>query len=36
MRKTLILALLVVVTLTSCYRSGYGCRGNSRIMTRVQ
>ena len=28
-------ALLFCFANSSCYRNGFGCRGNSRIMTRV-
>jgi len=36
--KKLIFALLVLGTLalTSCYHDGYGCKGNSRLITRVR
>ena len=33
---TLILLILVTLTISSCSRKGYGCHGNSRIMTRVK
>lgn len=33
--KKLIILLAAGISFTSCYRNGYGCKGNSRIMTRV-
>lgn len=32
----LVITLLSVTTLQSCYTQGYGCKGNSKIMTRVR
>jgi hypothetical protein len=32
MKKIIIIAI-VLGTLSSCYRGGYGCHGNSRSMT---
>jgi hypothetical protein len=28
--------ILLTYALSSCYTQGYGCHGNSRIMTRVR
>jgi hypothetical protein len=30
------LIMLIMVATFSCARNGYGCKGNSKIMTRVQ
>lgn len=38
MKKLIIFIMIIAVslTMTSCYTQGYGCKGNSRIMTRVR
>jgi len=28
--------VMLLLALTSCSRDGYGCKGNSKIMTRVR
>lgn len=33
MKKLIIIAIVLGITLSSCYRGGYGCKGNSRSMT---
>jgi len=30
------LIIFIVLSMTSCVTNGYGCRGNSKIMTRVR
>ncbi len=34
--RTVIILLLVSISVSSCYTAGYGCRGNSRLITRVR
>lgn len=34
--KILFTAAVVTVLFSSCYTQGYGCKGNSRIITRVR
>jgi hypothetical protein len=33
MKKIIIIAIVLGITLSSCYRGGFGCHGNSRTMT---
>jgi hypothetical protein len=35
-RTLLILTLSASILFTSCSRNGYGCKGNSKIITRVK
>lgn len=31
-----ILGIIMTISLASCQKEGYGCKGNSKIMTRVR
>lgn len=33
---SVLLAFITLLIFSSCYRQGYGCKGNSKIMTRVK
>jgi hypothetical protein len=35
MKKAILILTAAIITLTSCNRNGFGCHGNSKIMTRV-
>jgi len=36
LRIVFAVAIILCVTTSGCYTSGYGCKGNSRCMTRVR
>lgn len=33
MKKILFISLILIIALSSCYRGGFGCKGNSRSIT---